>query len=241
MRIAVIPARGGSQRIPKKNIKLFGGRPILAYSIEVARTSGLFDRVIVSTDDQDVTTIATQFGAEVPFVRPAELSDNFTGTNAVTKHAIEWLNERGTAITYACCIYATAPFLKASFLREGFEMLQASGRSFAFSVTSYAAPIQRAIRRRTDGTLEPFHPEFMMTRSQDLEEAYHDAGQFYWGTAEAFLRDVPVFSPASLGVVVPRYLVRDIDTIEDWRQAELMFEAFKRLSRNWEIDSPGKL
>ncbi len=237
MRIAVIPARGGSKRIPKKNIKLFGGRPILAYSIEVARASGLFDRVIVSTESQDVAAIAMQFGAEVPFVRPAELSDDFTGTNAVTKHTIEWLNERGTAITYACCIYATAPFLQVCFIREGFEMLQASGQSFAFSVTSYAAPIQRALRRWRDGRLEPFHPEFMMTRSQDLEEAYHDAGQFYWGTAEAFLRNIPLFSPASVGVVVPRYLVKDIDTIEDWRQAELMYEAFTRLSKRWDTDA----
>lgn len=202
----------------------------MAYSIEVARASALFDRVIVSTDSQDVATIALQYGADVPFIRPAELSDDFTGTNAVTKHTIEWLNERGAVVTHACCIYATAPFLQASFLREGYEVLQASGGSFAFSVTSYAAPIQRALRRNRDGTMEAFQSEFMMTRSQDLEEAYHDAGQFYWGTAEAFLRNVPLFSQASIGVVLPRYLVRDIDTIEDWRQAELMYEAFIRYS-----------
>ena len=202
----------------------------MAYSIEVARASALFDRVIVSTDSQDVATIALQYGADVPFIRPAELSDDFTGTNAVTKHTIEWLNERGSVVTHACCIYATAPFLQASFLREGYEVLQASGGSFAFSVTSYAAPIQRALRRNRDGTMEAFQSEFMLTRSQDLEEAYHDAGQFYWGTAEAFLRNVPLFSQASIGVVLPRYLVRDIDTIEDWRQAELMYEAFIRYS-----------
>lgn len=185
----------------------------------------------MSTDQEEIASVATQFGAETPFVRPPELSDDFTGTNAVTKHAIQWLSQRGADITYACCVYATAPFLQARYLRQGFELLHTSNRSFAFSVTSYAAPIQRALRRRPDGTVEPFQPEHIMTRSQDLEEAFHDAGQFYWGTAEAFLRDVPLFSSASIGVVVPRYLVKDIDTIEDWRQAELMYEVFKRSSK----------
>jgi N-acylneuraminate cytidylyltransferase len=237
--IAVIPARGGSKRIPKKNIKLFGGRPILAYSIEAAKACGLFEKIIVSTDSDEIAEIASQFGAESPFTRPPVLSDDFTGTNAVTKHAIEWLNERGASIAHACCIYATAPFLQARFLRQGFDLLQTSGRSFAFSVTSYDAPIQRALRRLPDGTIDPFQPKCMMSRSQDLEDAYHDAGQFYWGTAEAFLRNVSLFSTASVGVVVPRYLTKDIDTIEDWRQAELMYEALKRLSGSWDIDPAG--
>lgn len=191
----------------------------------------------MSTDQDEIASVAAQFGAETPFVRPPELSDDFTGTNAVTKHAIQWLNQRGAAITYACCVYATAPFLQARFLQQGFELLHLSERSFAFSVTSYAAPIQRALRRRPDGTIAPFQPEHIMTRSQDLEEAYHDAGQFYWGTAEAFLQDVPLFSSASIGVVVPRYLVKDIDTIEDWRQAELMYEALPHFSEMWDLKS----
>lgn len=211
--------------------------PILAYSIKAARSCGLFDKVIVSTDQEEIASVAAQFGAETPFLRPPELSDDFTGTNAVTKHAIQWLNQRGVSITHACCIYATAPFIQARFLRQGFELLHRSERSFAFSVTSYAAPIQRALRRRPDGTVEPFQPEYIMTRSQDLEEAYHDAGQFYWGTAGAFLEDVPLFSPASIGVVVPRYLVKDIDTIEDWRQAELMHAALTHFSEMWEQES----
>lgn len=187
----------------------------------------------MSTDDPDVAAVAKQYGAEVPFIRPASLADDYTGTNAVTKHAIEWLVQQDFPVAYACCIYATAPFLQPEYLRDGFNLLQQSGRSFAFSVTSYAAPIQRALRRRQDGTLEAFYPEYMMTRSQDLEEAYHDAGQFYWGTSEAFLRGIPLFSPASMGLILPRYLVRDIDTLEDWRQAELMHEVFARLSGNW--------
>jgi len=181
--------------------------------------------------------VASDCGAETPFRRPPELSDDFTGTNAVTKHAIQWLMERGERIDYACCIYATAPFLQIRFLQEGFKLLQSSGRSFAFSMTSYAFPIQRALRLRADGTVEPYQVDHMMTRSQDLDEAYHDAGQFYWGTAEAFLRDVPLFSSASIGVAVPRYLVKDIDTIEDWRQAELMYEALTHFSEMWELDS----
>lgn len=236
----MIPARGGSKRIPNKNIKLFGGRPILAYSIEAARVCGLFDRIIVSTDSDEIAAVASDCGAETPFRRPAELSDDFTGTNAVTKHAIQWLMERGERISYACCVYATAPFLQPRYLRKGFELLPSSGRSFVFSVASYAFPIQRALRLRVDGTVEPFQVDRMMTRSQDLEEAYHDAGQFYWGAAEAFLHDIPLFAFPSRGVVIPRYLVKDIDTLEDWRQAELMHEALKTLSITWDTESGKK-
>ena len=222
MRLAVIPARGGSKRIPRKNIRLFGGRPIIAYSIAAARESGLFDRIVVSTDDAEIADVAMQYGAEVPFLRPHEIADDYTGTNAVVKHAIQWFDGRGELVDYACCIYATAPFLRSKYLREGFEKLSASDRSFAFSVTSFAFPIQRSIRISAAGTVEVLYPEHMFTRSQDLPEAFHDAGQFYWGRAEAFLSDVVLFSPASLPVVLPRYLVQDIDTMEDWYRAELM-------------------
>jgi pseudaminic acid cytidylyltransferase len=225
MKVAIVPARGGSQRIPRKNIKEFLGKPIIAYSIEVALRTGLFDRVIVSTDDLEIADVAVAYGAEVPFLRPATLADSFTGTTAVVKHAIEWLNASGPAVEYACCIYATAPFLQKDFLEEGYQRLRQSSRMYAFSVTSFPFPVQRAIRITSDGGVQPMFPDSIMMRSQDLEEAYHDAGQFYWGRAKAFLQEVATFSQASLPIVLPRHLVQDIDTQEDWTNAELMFQS----------------
>lgn len=230
MNVAVIPARGGSKRIPRKNIRIFAGKPIIAYSIEAAIACASFDRVLVSTDDEEIAAVAQSFGAEVPFLRPKSLADDFTGTNAVVRHALLWLQEQGAPAAYACCIYATAPFIQPHFLRQGFERLVATGKSFAFSVTSFPFPIQRALRITADGGVEPFYPEHRFTRSQDLEEAYHDAGQFYWGSAAAFLGDAVVFSPASLPVVLPRHLVQDIDTHEDWERAELMYRAWQAQS-----------
>lgn len=227
MRLAVIPARGGSKRIPRKNIRLFAGKPIIAYSIEAALSSSLFDRVIVSTDDPEIGDVAASYGAEVPFIRPPELSDDYAGTNAVVKHAIKWFEERSEVVDFACCIYATAPFVKSKYLIEGYEKLAASGKSYVFSVTTFPFPVQRAIRLNSAGEVEALYPEHIFTRSQDLVEAYHDAGQFYWGKAEAFLNDVVTFSPASLPVILPRYLVQDIDTLEDWRRAELMYEVLR--------------
>lgn len=223
MNLAVIPARGGSKRIPRKNIKDFLGKPLIAYSIETAIDSNLFDKIIVSTDDEEVAQVSKQYGAEVPFVRPKELSDDFTGTNDVVKHAINWFLEQGAQVDYACCIYATAPLLKSQYLKQGLEKLQAYDKSFAFSVSSFPAPIQRAMRV-VDNGVSMFYPEHLLTRSQDLEEAYHDAGQFYWGRVKAFLDDENVFSQHSCPVVLPRDLVQDIDTMEDWNKAELMYK-----------------
>ncbi len=228
MKIAVIPARGGSKRIPRKNIRLFCGKPIMAYSIAAAQETGLFDQIIVSTDDDEIASVARASGATTPFMRPREIADDFTGTNAVVKHAIAWFNEQGRDITHACCIYATAPLVQARFIREAYDTLARSDAAFAFSVTSYAFPIQRALRLMPGDRVEAIYPEHRMTRSQDLEPAYHDAGQFYWGTASAFLEDTPIFSPRSIGVVLPRFLVQDIDTLEDWEQAELMYQAIHR-------------
>lgn len=223
MRLAVIPARGGSKRIPRKNVRLFAGKPIIAWSIEAASGADLFDRIIVSTDDEEIAEVARQYGAETPFLRPKELADDFTGTDAVIKHAVGWYRDRGQSIDYACCIYPTAPFLRPAYLREGYQKLRSSGKSYAFSVTSFPFPIQRAIRINSEGVVEPFFPEHVATRSQDLEPAFHDAGQFYWGTADAFLQGVENFSTASVPVVLPRWLVQDIDTEEDWVHAELLY------------------
>jgi len=228
VKIAVIPARGGSKRIPRKNIRMFCGKPIIAYSISAAQQTGLFDQVVVSTDDEEIASVAREFGATTPFVRPKELADDFTGTNAVVKHAVAWFNAQSNDVVHACCLYATAPLLQARFITEGYEALSRSDAAFAFSVTSYAFPIQRALRVTPEGRVDAIYPEHRMTRSQDLEHAYHDAGQFYWGTARAFLEDLPVFAPHSIGVILPRHLVQDIDTLEDWDQAELMYRAIDR-------------
>jgi len=230
MNIAVIPARGGSKRIPRKNIKPFMGQPVIAHSIAAALASSLFDRIIVSTDDEEIAMVARTCGAEVPFMRPAALADDFTGTNAVVSHAIRWLLDHGQPVSHVCCIYATAPFVSADYLRSGYEKLVDSGRSFAFSVTSFPFPIQRAIRITHEGTVEPFFPEHISSRSQDLEEGYHDAGQFYWGKADAFINDEDIFSSVSIPIVIPRHLVQDIDTMEDWTRAELMYHALLGLT-----------
>lgn len=227
MKIAVIPARGGSKRIPRKNIRRFAGRPIVAYSIQAAIDSGLFDRVIVSTDDEEIASVAQEYGAEAPFLRPSQLADDHTGTNAVIKHAIEWFEENGEAIDYACSIYATAPFLQKRYLQEAFSRLSLSTMSYAFAVTSFAFPIQRAVKITDQGVAEMFYPEHAFTRSQDLVAAYHDAGQFCFGRADAFKAGCGVFSNSSLPVVIPRYLVEDIDTEEDWIRAELMYRVLR--------------
>lgn len=227
MKVAIIPARGGSKRIPRKNVRLFAGKPIIAHSIGAALDSGCFDRVIVSTDDAEIAAVAREWGAETPFVRPPELADDHTGTNAVVKHAINWLAEQDTPADYACCIYATAPFVQARYLQEGLARLLERRRGYAFSVTSFPFPIQRAIRINAEGAVEAIWPENIFRRSQDLEEAFHDAGQFYWGSTDAYLTDEVVFSPASVPIVLPRHLVQDIDTFEDWRRAELMFRVIQ--------------
>ena len=227
MKLAIIPARGGSKRIPRKNIKLFCEKPMIAWSIEAALQSGCFDQVIVSTDDEEIADVARRYGATVPFVRPAELSDDHTGTIPVIRHAIEWVNAQGQSVEQACCLYATAPFVSPEDIRRGLDTLLDTGSDYAFSVTSYAFPIQRAIRLNAEGRVEMFNPEHFNTRSQDLEEAFHDAGQFYWGKADAWLQGRMIFSPASVPVALPRHRVQDIDTPEDWVRAEWLFKAMQ--------------
>jgi pseudaminic acid cytidylyltransferase len=224
MKLAIIPARGGSKRIPRKNIKPFGGKPMIAWSIEAAQASGCFDRIIVSTDDAEIAEVARAHGAEVPFMRPPELSDDHTGTIPVVAHAIDWMAQEVGPVEFACCLYATAPFVLTQDLRKGFEVLQRSGAQYAFSVTSYAFPIQRAIRIRADERVEMLNPEHLNTRSQDLEEVFHDAGQFYWGLSSAWLNHFPILSHDSVPVILPRERVQDIDNAEDWTVAELKFK-----------------
>lgn len=227
MNLAVIPARGGSKRIPRKNIRQFGGKPMVVWSIDAARESGCFDRVIVSTDDAEIAKIAQDHGAEVPFMRPPELSDDHTGTVPVIAHAVKWAHSQGDTVDLVCCIYATAPFVRPEDLQRGLAILESTQCNYAFSVTSYAFPIQRALHISSDGRVSMMQPEHLNTRSQDLEEAFHDAGQFYWGRASAWLHHQPIFSTASAPVLLPRHRVQDIDTLEDWERAEWLFKAMR--------------
>jgi pseudaminic acid cytidylyltransferase len=227
MKLAVIPARGGSKRIPRKNIKLFCGKPIIEWSIEAAQQSGCFDQVVVSTDDAEIAEVARQCGAQVPFMRPADLSDDQTGTTPVVAHAIGWFSAQGKQPEQVCCLYATAPFVSPDDLRRGLDVLTKTGSDYAFSVASFAFPIQRAIRINEASRVEMFNPEYFNTRSQDLEEAFHDAGQFYWGRADAWSQGRMIFSPAATPVLLPRHRVQDIDTLEDWIRAEWMFKALQ--------------
>ncbi|KPA88670.1 pseudaminic acid CMP-transferase [Pseudomonas asplenii] len=226
--VAIIPARGGSKRIPRKNLKLFHGEPMIARSIRLALNSGLFEQVVVSTDDAQIAEVAREQGARVPFMRPATLADDFTGTAAVIAHAVEALVQQGQVFDYACCIYATAPLLQGRFLREGFELLERHPeRSFAFSVCEFGFPIQRALTLTDEGALTALYPEHRQTRSQDLPPAFQDAGQFYWGRSAAWLRGDVLFSERSLPVRLPRHLVQDIDTPEDWLRAEYLYSALQ--------------
>jgi len=227
VKLAVIPARGGSKRIPHKNIKPFCGRPIIAWSIAAARDSGCFERIIVSTDDEQIARVALDAGAEVPFVRPDDLADDHTGTIAVVRHAIDWHAGQSVVPSLVCCVYATAPFVTAADLQQGLETLERSGSDFALSVTKYPFPIQRAVRIDAQGRLAMFSPEHFHTRSQDLEEAFHDAAQFYWGRAAAWQAADTLFGPASAAVVLPPHRVQDIDTPDDWVRAEWMFQAWQ--------------
>lgn len=225
MRVAIIPARGGSKRIPRKNIKIFSGLPIIAHSIKAAQDSELFDRIIVTTDDDEIADVARSFGAEIPFMRPKELSDDHTATIPVIAHAIQALQANGDEIETACCIYATAPFIRSEDIIRAYHALIKHHKQYAFPVTTFPFPIWRGVKRDIEGNIQMFWPEHFATRSQDLEEAYHDVGQFYWGTPDAWLSGKPIFSDAATTIVLPRHLVQDIDTPEDWFRAQLMHKA----------------
>jgi N-acylneuraminate cytidylyltransferase len=230
MRLCVIPARGGSKRIPRKNIRAFGGKPMIAWSIEAAKASGCFDRIIISTDDEEIADVSRQGGGEVPFIRPAELADDFAGTTPVIAHAVQWYQDHGQEFTAVCCLYATAPFAESDDIRQGLELLaQAGPDRFVFSATAYVSPIQRALRMDpASGEAHMWQPEQFSKRSQDLEPAYHDAGQFYWGRPDAWLKSGNLFQ-GSKPLVLPRWRVQDIDTEEDWIQAELLHGARSRI------------
>jgi len=223
--VCIIPARGGSKRIPRKNIRAFCGKPMIAWPIQAAIASGCFDRVVVSTDDAEIAEVAEASGAEAPFRRTAGLADDHTPTVPVIADAITRLGEPDR--TPVCCLYATSPFVDPADLRWGLELLEKTGAPFVLSVTTYAFPIQRALRRDASGAVEMFNPAQMQTRSQDLEEAWHDAGQFYWGRADSWTGGRGIFESGAQGLPLPRYRAQDIDTEEDWQRAELTLRAMR--------------
>ena len=225
MRIAVITARGGSKRVPRKNITPFHGQPMIAWSIQAALSARIFDRVIVSTDDQEIAEIATAYGAEVPFVRPIELANDHATTLDVMCHATKWVTEKYGDQECICCIYPTAPFISASDLVESYAQFACFGGQYVFSACEFNASVYRAFKQGATGGVEMLYPEFYATRSQDLPVVMHDAAMFYWGTPNAWLGKLPVFSEHSNPYLIPGWRVLDIDTPEDLERAHLIAEA----------------
>lgn len=226
MNICIIPARGGSKRIPRKNIKLFDGKPMISHAIVAAIASRIFKRVIVSTDDDEIAAIARAWGAETPFVRPAELANDYTATVPVIAHGIQACRDLGWKFEHVCCIYPGVPFILIEDLTRAFALLTEGGADYCFPVTEFPSAIQRALKRSGDGMMQPFYPQFEMSRTQDLEPAYHDAGQFYWGKAEAWLKNPRIHS-SGIGYVIPNWRVVDIDTDDDWYRAERLFKSIR--------------
>ena len=229
--IAIIPARGGSKRIPKKNIKYFLGKPIIAYSIEMAVSSKLFDKVIVSTDDQEIKDVAIKYGAEVPFVRPKKIADDFTGTHEVIGHAVKWLEDNGEIVDYTCCIYPTAPLIKKDDLIKGFEIIKTGKWNFVMAATNFSYPIFRSFEILLDGGLKMTFPEHYNSRSQDLPEVYHDAGLFYWAKPKTWKKKMEGFNEKNSIIKIPNYRIQDIDTLDDWKRAEIIYEIIDRNSK----------
>lgn len=224
MNIAVIPARGGSKRIPRKNVRNFDGRPMISYAIKAALDSGLFRHVVVSTDDEEIARVALACGAEVPFSRPARLADDYTPTVPVVAHAISEAAKLGWVPDYVCCIYPAVPLLAISDLSEALELLKASQADYSFPIAEFPSAIQRAMKIGHGHRLSSFFPEHEFTRTQDLERAFFDAGQFYWGRRQAWVENPRVHNSA-VGLEIQGHRVVDIDTPEDWKRAEILYQS----------------
>jgi len=225
--IAIITARGGSKRIPRKNIKDFLGKPIIAYSITAALEAGCFDEVMVSTDDQEIADIAEKFGAKVPFLRSVEASDDFATTADVLAEVLSKYRQRGDVFEYSCCIYPTAPFVTAENLKYGLDLLLKTGADAVLPVVRFSCPIQRALKIEGN-RLSMIWPEQINSRSQDLMSAYHDSGQFYFFLVKRFLETHNLYGEHALPIVLPESEVQDIDTEEDWKVAELKYQILHR-------------
>lgn len=217
--LCIIPARGGSKRIPRKNVKLFMGKPIIAYGIKAAIESGLFDEVMVSTDDNEIATVARLYGANVPFMRSENTANDVASLADVIDEVISTLEAKGLVYDNFCCILATAPFVSAKLLSDSYEFYLEKNFDSLRPVTGFSYPIQRAFRMDENGKVSFMHPEYAQSRSQDLEKAYHDAGLFYWGKTSKGLR-----GDVRGGYVIEEDLCQDIDTEDDWRIAEMKYK-----------------
>lgn len=218
--IAILPARGGSKRVPRKNIRSIGGKPMIAWPIGVAVKSGFFDQIVVSSDDDEVRRVGIEAGATQAVERPSQLADDFTPLRPVINDAISQVEAMSEQrVTLACCILPTAILMRPVDLAEGYDAVTRGQHHFAFAAATFASPIQRALRR-VDGGVAMMYPEHRFTRSQDLEEAIHDAGQFYWGARDAFVENLPMYGDGSMPIIIPRQNECDIDTPEDFELAE---------------------
>ena len=228
MNIAIIPARGGSKRIPKKNIRLFRGKPMISWSIDAAIQSNCFDKILVSTDSMEIASFAESQGAWVPFIRPENISDDFSTTKDVIVHSINWLDTNDFNLNYVCCLYATAPFVKANDLKKGFELIKKQTQDrFIFAATNFCFPIQRAFKLDKNGISSMFYPDNFNVRSQDLEKAYHDAGQFYIAKPNIWINQDNLFEDAA-PIIIPNWRVQDIDELDDWERAQLLHEILEK-------------
>lgn len=225
MKICVIPARGGSKRIPRKNIKDFLGKPMIAWSIEAAQKASIFSKIIVSTDDNEIANVAKKMGAEVPFIRPDSLSDDYSTTGDVMSHACKWMKDNEIKPTVVCCLYPTAPLIEASDLVEGLRVMSLGNWKYVFSVCEYSSPVFRSFEQEVNGGIKMLFPENFSTRSQDLPSVFHDAGMFYIGTFDSWITGLPVFGNYTFPLKIPSFRVKDIDTPEDWLIAELLAKA----------------
>ena len=223
MNIAIIPARSGSKRIPNKNIRLFHGKPIISWSINNVLLSRCFDRVIVSTDSEEIASISIKSGAEVPFIRDKKLSDDFTGTLKVVQDALSKLQINKKRIKNVCCVYPTTPLLKPECFKLSLDKLVESKNDFVLSVTKYPHPIQRSLSFDKDHLLKINQPQNKMSRTQDLVDNFYDSGQFCWGTINAWVNNESVLDANTTGYILPNYMSIDIDNLEDWNFAELVF------------------
>ena len=229
--IAIIPARGGSKRIPNKNIRLFCGQPIIGYSIKTALETGIFDDVIVSTDDEQIASVSKEYGASVYRLRPLEISDDQTGVLTVLAYELSCLAKEGKTPDDICMIYATAPLIRKQDVVTSYDVFKYSQKDFVFAAAEFTAPIFRAFTILKDGTAKMLQPENYHVNSQELPTAYHDAGQFCWGRSEAIMKPgTVVFSERAIPFVLPANRVIDIDTIDDWDHAEWLYQAHQVLS-----------
>lgn len=221
--LAIIPARGGSKRIPKKNIKDFLGKPIISYSIEAAISSELFDEIMVSTDDVEIAEIAKKFNAKVPFFRSKEKSNDYSTLVEVLMEVVQEYENQNITFDHICCILPTALFVTGKRIKEALDLLKNYHYYSVFPVLEFSYPIQRSLVKKRDGTIKMAWPEYLNSRSQDLEKHYHDSGQFYWIKKEILFKEKTIFTSNSGVLEFSQLEVQDIDTIDDWKDAEIKY------------------